>query len=547
MLISNDLHKLFRVLPHSIRNSLENHPNQNNLVEVIMDLGRRPEARFFDYPEYISPRIVSWQDLEYSIQKVGNFSGDNRAGIETTLHRISAIKNRKGNIIGLTCRVGRAVLGTMSIARDLLESRRSILLLGKPGIGKTTAIREMSRILADELYRRVIIIDTSNEIAGDGDVCHSAIGKARRMQVSHPDLQHQVMIEAVENHMPEVIIVDEIGTELEALAARTIAERGVQLVGTAHGHYLDSLIKNPTLADLVGGIQYVTLGDEEAKRRNTQKSIIERKGPATFNIAVEMQKRDNWLVHEAVEHSVDRILDGQLLYLQNRYTTPEGKIHIKHIEFSEEFTHTISLQQKSLTQPNDLVQPKQDLSSEENSSKSLPKHSKDSRIYVYPYAISYQQIQKAIEVLNLPVEITRDIHRCNHILTLKAQIKRGNKLITIANEKRINIQTIQNTTTPQIIRALRHLFKSDFHRSHQAANDDNLLNALFIGSNNDQIEAIEETKLAIKNIVIPKRQTVELLPRKASIRKVQHELVSKYQMKARSFGKEPYRKLRIYT
>ncbi|HEY9656113.1 MAG TPA: AAA family ATPase, partial [Crinalium sp.] len=300
MQITDDLTKLLEILPDAIRLSLEQHPQKETLVEVVLDIGRRPEARFPGLAEYLSETLVSQADLNECITKVGDFGGDNRAGIERTLHRISAIRNRRGEVIGLTCRVGRAIFGTIGMIRDLVESGRSILMLGRPGVGKTTALREIARVLADDLEKRVVIIDTSNEIAGDGDVPHPAIGRARRMQVARPELQHQVMIEAVENHMPEVIVIDEIGTELEALAARTIAERGVQLVGTAHGNRLENLIKNPTLSDLVGGIQSVTLGDEEARRRGSQKSVLERKAPPTFDIAVEMLERQRWVVHEQV-------------------------------------------------------------------------------------------------------------------------------------------------------------------------------------------------------------------------------------------------------
>ncbi len=310
MSIKDELQKLLDILPQEIRQVLEQHPNLDNLIEVVMDLGRRPEARFPLAAEYLSETPVSTEQLNDCIQRVGEFGGDNRAGIAQTLHRISAIRNRTGKIIGLTCRVGRAVKGTIGMIRDLVETGQSILMLGRPGVGKTTALREIARVLADELNKRVVIIDTSNEIAGDGDIPHPAIGRARRMQVARPELQHQVMIEAVENHMPEVIVIDEIGTELEALAARTIAERGVQLVGTAHGNSIENLIKNPTLSDLVGGIQSVTLGDEEARRRRSQKSVLERKAPPTFEIAVVMLERQHWVVHESVADTVDTLLRG---------------------------------------------------------------------------------------------------------------------------------------------------------------------------------------------------------------------------------------------
>ena len=282
MTVDEDLDKLLENLPFFIQENLKNHSNKDKLIEIVMDLGRRPEARFHTGPEYLSQKIISWQDIDYTTKRISKFSDDNRAGIERTLHRISCIRNRQSLINGLTCRVGRAIFGTISIIRDLLESGQSILILGRPGVGKTTIIREIARVLSDEMEKRVIIVDTSNEIAGDSDIPHSGIGRARRMQVSKTELQHQVMIEAVENHMPEVIIIDEIGTELEALAARTIAEKGVQLVGTTHGNCLENLIKNPPLADLIGGIQYVTLSDEAAKRRGTQNSILERKAYPAF-------------------------------------------------------------------------------------------------------------------------------------------------------------------------------------------------------------------------------------------------------------------------
>src|SRR5438034_5976384 len=280
-----------RALPTVLARALHERTDPAELLEIVLDLGREPEARVPGREILLSHQPVTEVDLEYVASRVGHFGEDNRAGIERTLHRVSAILNRSGRIVGLTCRVGRAVTGTAAIFRDLVEGGESVLLLGRPGIGKTTMLRECARLLADEQRKRVVIVDTSNEIGGDGDIPHPGIGRARRMQVRTPLEQHAVMIEAVENHMPEVIVIDEIGTELEAAAARTIAERGVQLIATAHGQTLENLLVNPTLNDLLGGIQSVTLSDEEARRRGTQKSVLERKAPPTFDVLVEIQDR----------------------------------------------------------------------------------------------------------------------------------------------------------------------------------------------------------------------------------------------------------------
>ena len=308
MNIDDDLEKLINNLPFFIYQNLYISSNTEKLIEIVLDLGRRPEARFTTGPEYLSQKIISWQDIDYITKRISKFSGENRAGIERTLHRISCIRNRQFVINGLTCRVGRAIFGTISIIRDLLECGKSILILGKPGVGKTTIIREIARVLSDEMEKRVIVIDTSNEIAGDSDIPHSGIGRSRRMQVPKTELQYKIMLEAIENHMPQVIVIDEIGTKLEALATRTIAEKGVQLVGTTHGNCLENLIKNPSLSDLIGGIQYVTISDEEAKRRGTQKSILERKSYSAFQLAIEVNTSDSWTIHESVENSVDLIL-----------------------------------------------------------------------------------------------------------------------------------------------------------------------------------------------------------------------------------------------
>ena len=323
--MADDLQELLAALPPQITEKLHALPPDVDLIEVVMDLGRRPEARFGGGGEQVLlEREVTDEDIQYVIDHIGSFGEDNRAGIERTLHRISAIRNRSGKIVGLTARIGRAVFGTIEIIKDLVESGQSVLIMGRPGIGKTTMLREAARVLADELDKRVVVVDTSNEIAGDGDIPHPGIGRARRMQVRTPQLQHSVMIEAVENHMPEVIVIDEIGTELEAAAARTIAERGVQLIGTAHGNNLDNLMLNPTLSDLIGGIQSVTLGDEEARRRRSQKSVLERKAPPTFDVVVEIQSRERVMVHTDVAETVDALLRGDPIAPELRWRDDTG-------------------------------------------------------------------------------------------------------------------------------------------------------------------------------------------------------------------------------
>jgi stage III sporulation protein SpoIIIAA len=316
---TDDLDALMEALPVEIVDRVRTFANRADLLEIVMDLGRRPEARFTHSEELLLEREIAESDIAYVIDHIGAFGDDNRAGIERTLHRISAIRNRAGKVVGLTCRIGRAVFGTIDIIRDIVDGGQSVLLLGRPGVGKTTMLREVARVLADDLGKRVIVVDTSNEIAGDGDIPHPGIGDARRMQVRTPTDQHGVMIEAVENHMPEVIVIDEIGTELEAGAARTIAERGVQLVGTAHGNTLDNLMLNPTLSDLIGGIQPVTLGDEEARRRGTQKTVLERKAPPTFDVVVEIVERDSVIVHRNVAETVDAILRGHMIPPESRW------------------------------------------------------------------------------------------------------------------------------------------------------------------------------------------------------------------------------------
>ncbi|HEY9886846.1 MAG TPA: R3H domain-containing nucleic acid-binding protein [Candidatus Obscuribacterales bacterium] len=581
--VYDDLSQLIAILPPDIGALIQHHAQTDQLVEVILDLGRRPEARFPGGSEYLSEHMVTKEDLQYCIDRVGFFGGDNRAGIEKTLHRISAIRNRSGEIIGLTCRVGRAVFGTIGLISDLVERGQSILMLGRPGVGKTTALREIARVLADDLNRRVVIIDTSNEIAGDGDIPHPAIGRARRMQVAKPELQHQVMIEAVENHMPEVIVIDEIGTELEAMAARTIAERGVQLVGTAHGNQLENLIKNPTLSDLVGGIQSVTLGDDEARRRGSQKSVLERKAPPTFDIAIEMQERQRWVVHENVSDTVDALLRGRRSATQVRSVNAAGEVVIT-AETPPDKTTPIAgrspinaFKSGGWRSSGRMLPPKGGgtverlpLSSDEQAFETMLNRSFDDTamaysevesvdplgelaeptvgpngediLRVYSYGISKHHLDQVIETLKLPVVITKDLDSADAVLALRSQVKHHSKLRQVAQVRQLPIHTVKANSMPQLVRTLQRMLDLDDSSVKSMGN----LNLLSLNGDADELEALEEARLAVEQIVIPKGQPVELLPRSARIRKMQHELAEHYRLKSCSFGDEPNRRLRIY-
>nr|ARW65002.1 hypothetical protein [Polysiphonia sertularioides] len=550
MLIADDLDSLLDILPSFVRNPLMKHPQKKLLVEVVMDLGRRPEARFPGTQEYVSIDNISWHDLDFCIKKIPQFSGDNRSGIECTLHRVSSIKNRKGNIIGLTLRVGRAIFGTIGIIRDLLYKDRSLLLLGKPGVGKTTAIREISRVLADEMQKRVVIIDTSNEIAGDGDIPHPAIGRARRMQVSRPELQHQVMIEAVENHMPEVIIIDEIGTELEALAARTIAERGVQLVGTAHGNCLDSLIRNPILCDLIGGIQYVTLGDDEAKRRGSQKSILERKSSSAFHSAIEINERTSWIIHDKVEEVVDKILKGSPNLLQRRKYNEDGSIVVECESDTISFTknQNLSIINKNHNTNTEATTSIKDLSrsignfshlktSTYNIKSAFANYNEDKKLYVY--CLNIQQVECAIKNLNISLVLTRDLVKADFILGLKSTIKYSSKIRQFARSKNILIYTVNSHSLNSINRALKQVINtSNFFITS--------LNSLCFRKKAIELDSLIEVKLAIEIIVLQFNQSVELLPRNNNLISLQIRLIELYNLSYTILSCDEDQKVLIY-
>lgn len=472
MIINIDLNKLTQVFPDYIESGIKMNKNKKNLVEIVLDLGRRPEARFLSGSEYLSEQIVSWQDLDYITKRLGKFSKDNRAGIERTLHRVSCIRNRQGIIIGLTCRIGRCVLGGIGMIQDLLDSEESLLILGKPGLGKTTLIREISRVLSDEAQRRVVIIDTSNEIAGDSDITHVGIGRARRMQASSLVNQHSVMIEAIENHMPEVIVVDEIGTELEALAARTIAERGVRLIGTAHGNSLENLIKNPTLCDLIGGIHSVTLSDEEARRRGTQKTIIERKSLPAFPLAIELNGKKAWTIHEKVETSVDILLKRQELNIESRLQQNKKLIQISHTKITKN-PHSFFYELpfiKKVRKPI-LIKEKSLLLKRKNSKiilkkKIIKKRKNETKIklvqavQVYSFLFPPKSLEKAFQPFKEFVVMARTLKKADVVIISKKGLQKNLKLQKFVVQNKIPTYLTKNHSETECKLILKHIQKN---------------------------------------------------------------------------------------
>jgi len=493
--ITDDLQLLLAVMPPRVRDPIERLGDVGALIEVVLDLGRQPEARFPTRVVTLNPQPITRDDLDFSIGRVSRFTNDNRAGIERTLHRISALRNRLGEVIGLTCRVGRAVYGTVEIVRDVVEAGKSILLLGRPGVGKTTLLREAARVLADDLARRVIIVDTSNEIAGDGDIPHPGIGRARRMQVPSPEKQHAVMIEAVENHMPEVVVIDEIGTEAEALAARTIAERGVQLIATAHGTGLENLIANPTLADLVGGIQPVTLGDEEARRRRTQKTVLERKAPPTFDVLIEIRDQDRFAVHADVAAVVDAVLRGQQAHPEIRVRRPDGGVDV----------------QAGVA----IVPPAEP---------SPPVAQRTLRIF--PYAVSQERVERAIRELGVDATVCGHPRNADVVLTLRALAKKRPKKLRDLMVDNNRVHAINANTHGQIADFLRGLFELPSHDHSQEA-------------------AMHEAEAAISR-VLAHQQPCALGPQNARFRRLQHQLADAYGLPSESTGHGALRRVVIH-
>ena len=535
--ITDDLERLLRLLPQPVQVALRSEESRASLLEVVLDLGRVPEARYPGRALVLGDRPLTREDLEATVSRLGAFGADNRAGIERTLHRISAIRNRRGDVVGLTCRIGRAVFGTVAMVRDLLDSGQSLLLMGRPGVGKTTALREIARVLADELNKRVVVIDTSNEIAGDGDIPHPAIGRARRMQVARPELQHQMMIEAVENHMPEVIVIDEIGTELEAQAARTIAERGVMLVATAHGNALANLIKNPTLSDLVGGVQSVTLGDDEARRRRTQKTVLERAAEPTFPVAIEMHSRHRWAVHCDVAATVDQLLRGLPPRPQERELTAEGSVRVVE---SPQPKRPIQPGRPALV-PVPLPSPVVTTSLlDESEADADAAQGADDPLQLLCCGITPQLVHEATRRHGWPVRVVEDLADADVILSMRQGLGRQPSLRRQARDLKVPILVIKSDTLPQVERAVDRLVSRRGDRPDArppVAGSDAL---------DDALAGLEECRLAVEQVVLPDGRPVELLPRTERVRRMQEELVQRYRLRSDVFGVAEQCRLRIF-
>lgn len=567
--ITDDIHVLKRVLPMPITYAIEELGHEDDLLEVVMDLGRVPTARYVDSEIELSDKEVDRKDIDDMAMRIGTFDTDNRAGMERTLHRISAMRNRRGEIVGLTVRIGRAVYGTIDIIEELVKSGRNILMLGAPGVGKTTMLREAARVLAEE--KRVVIVDTSNEIGGDGDVPHPAVGKARRMQVSRPELQHEVMIEAVENHNPEVIVIDEIGRELEAQAARTIAERGVQLIGTAHGNTLENLMLNPTLSDLVGGIESVTLSDEEARRRGTQKVVLERRSPPTFNVLVELKSRDVMIIHEDVSVDVDLVLRNRNVPIEIRSRDKDGHIHTEHGlmqtsdsrlmrgdpntdapprgsgrgndrgerrergERGERFerleknaqslnvlTPEVQLQAQFIKGKPELPEDKSDMAATDLLRQQMP------TLVVYAYGVAKSRLLASAKRLNVPLDVTEEFGQANAVVTLKAYYRNRPRQVVDAERHGMPIYVLRANTVSQMENFLIDVFNLQ-EREHDPFGI-----------------AVLETREAIDRVSSGQDEMAVLAPQVPHIRKQQHRMAREAALISKSYGDEPRRHVRIY-
>ena len=533
--ITDNLDVLLNILPNNLRHAVEKADSSEKLIEIVIDLGRVPTARFVEGEIVLLDKEITRAEIDHITERIGDFDADNRAGMERTLHRISAIRNRRGVIVGLTCRVGRAVYGTVDIIQDIIESGKSVLILGRPGVGKTTLLREAARILAEK--KRVVIVDTSNEIGGDGDVPHPAVGKARRMQVKEPTLQHEVMIEAVENHNPEVIVIDEIGRELEALAARTIAERGVQLIGTAHGQTLDNLLLNPTLSDLVGGIEAVTLSDEEARRRGTQKTVLERRAPPTFDVLIEIQNRQRFAVHLDIMSAVDSLLREMPLTPEIRSIGDAGEIQIEKPAPIKPTTKVDSRpaarrgldSTREPTQRPEVNRRTEPISQPVVASAPTNVGAKLQTMRVYPYGVARNRLMQAAKRLGVPAVVVTDVNEANVLVTLRTYYRNREHTVIEAEHRGMPIYVLRANTVAQIEQFLGDLYNLT---EHQAPRD-------------NMEDVRDQTQQAIQAVLNGERW-VDLPPGPSLVRRLQHELARNAELVSHSYGKEPRRHVRIF-
>ena len=537
--ITDNLEELLSLLPADYRATIKQGNHEHELIEIIMDLGRVPFARYVDGETQLSDIEVTSEIIQTVVDRTGDFDDDNRAGIERTLHRISCIRSRRGHIVGLTCRVGRAVYGTLDIIQDLVESGKSVLILGAPGVGKTTLLREAARVLAET--KRVVIVDTSNEIGGDGDVPHPAVGRARRMQVAKPSLQHEVMIEAVENHNPEVIIIDEIGRELETEAARTIAERGVQLIGTAHGRTLDNLMLNPTLSDLIGGIESVTLSDEEARRRGTQKTVLERRSPPTFDILIEIAQRDHLIVHADVATSVDELVRGYPVQPELRRRKKDGSIVKEKTRIAPSDgsrTQGFSRNNSNRMQTNTSTKSNRHAAQSLDEGKSAPGVSKNKKakgksalkpVHIYAYGVARNRLVQAAQQLGVPAKVTRHVEEADVFITLRSYYRSRQQVVMDAEANGMPIYILRSNTIAQMEKALVEMFNLSYVDYTLPTEED----------------LMRMTEDAIK-AVLNGESWVDLSPAPANVRRMQHEMARQAELVSHSYGKEPNRRVRIF-